>query len=136
MRKHFQRLAGVGAIAGLALGGLLIAPAGATPGYGPTNGYDWVRHGGSDTTYQMVDALATLWNEAAGCQLLDPTLHPAGPAYVLTNYPLDYFLFLAFLSDYYVLETDYGDRFEPLRGLPKRFDHGFPRYLYRFASSR
>ncbi len=40
---------------------------------------------------------------------------------------------LRFLLDYYVLDTDLGDRFEPLRCLPKPYDHGWPRYLYRFA---
>ena len=27
--------------------------------------------------------------------------------------------------------NDFGQRFEPLRGLPRRFNHGYPRYLYR-----
>jgi len=67
-------------------------------------------------------------------RLLDPVLHPNGPAYILTNYPLDYYPFLAFLTDDYTLGSDFGDRFAPLRVLPKRFDHGFPHYLYRFQA--
>ncbi len=66
-------------------------------------------------------------------RLLDPVINPTGPAYILTNYPLDVMIpALAFLTDYYVLETDYGERFRSLRVLPKRWDLGWPRYLYRY----
>jgi len=66
-------------------------------------------------------------------RLLEPALHPDTPkAYILSNYPLEYFPWLAFLKDYYVLESDLGNRFEPVRVLPKYFDHGWPRYLYRY----
>jgi hypothetical protein len=66
--------------------------------------------------------------------LLDPAIHPSmPPVYILANYPLEMFPWLAFLEEYYVLEADLGDRFEPLRVLPKHFDHGWPRYLYRYA---
>ena len=41
---------------------------------------------------------------------------------------------LAFLTDDYVLACDLGDRFAPLRVLPKRYDHGWPRYRYRNRS--
>jgi hypothetical protein len=67
--------------------------------------------------------------------LLDPALHPKGEAYILANKPLSGFPWLAFLEDYYVMEIDFGDRFEPLRVLPARWDHGWPRYLYRYAPS-
>ena len=63
--------------------------------------------------------------------LLEPSIDPGGPAYILANRPLETYPFLAFLEDYYVLESDYGDRFKALRVLPKRWDHGWPRYLYR-----
>jgi hypothetical protein len=72
-------------------------------------------------------------NHSVVRQLLEPAVNPRGVAYVLTNYPLEADPMLGFLNDYYVLESDLGDRFEPLRVLPKRFDHGWPRYLYRYA---
>lgn len=65
--------------------------------------------------------------------LLDPVIHPEENSYILANQPLENYAWLAFLTDYYVLETDFGDRFIELRSLPKRFDHGWPRYLYRYA---
>jgi len=36
------------------------------------------------------------------------------------------------LNETYTLEVDFGDRFKPLSVLPKRFFHGWPRYLYRY----
>lgn len=65
--------------------------------------------------------------------LLEPALHPSGEAYVLANHPLDAYPWIQFLEEVYVLETDFGDRFQPLRVLPARWDHGWPRYLYRYA---
>ncbi len=65
--------------------------------------------------------------------LLTPVTHPDGPAYILSNYPIDTsFAWLDFLTNYYVVQTDFGDRFAALKTLPKRFDHGYPRYLYRY----
>lgn len=66
-------------------------------------------------------------------QLTEPAIDPKGPAYILTSYPLEFDPILGFLNDYYVLDNDLGSRFEPLRVLPKRFDHRWPRYLYRYA---
>jgi hypothetical protein len=69
-------------------------------------------------------------------RLLEPAIHPAGAAFILANERLDaesWPQHLRFLLDYYVLETDLGQRFAPLRCLPKRYDHGWPRYLYRYA---
>lgn len=66
-------------------------------------------------------------------RLLDPALHPQGSAFILANYPLEVYPFLEFLKEDYVLETDFGNRFKPLRVLPKRWDQGWPRYLYRYA---
>jgi hypothetical protein len=64
--------------------------------------------------------------------LLDPVIHPAGNAYILMNYPLEDDPLLGFLLEYYQLETDLGERFAPLTTLPKRFNLGYPRYLYKF----
>jgi hypothetical protein len=67
-------------------------------------------------------------------RLLAPALRPERPAFILSNYPLEVLIpALSFLTDYYVLEADLGDRFRPLRALPKRWDAGWPRYLYRYA---
>jgi hypothetical protein len=64
-------------------------------------------------------------------QLAGPVVAPAGPAFILANQPLDRLAVLAFLERDYVLACDLGDRFMALRVLPKRYDHGWPRYLYR-----
>lgn len=64
-------------------------------------------------------------------RLAAPAVHPAGPAFVLTNQPLHAVDVLGFLQEDYVLACDLGDRFAALRVLPKRYDHGWPRYLYR-----
>lgn len=61
-------------------------------------------------------------------RLFAPVIDPEGPAYILTNQPLGW----ETLSQYYVLDTDFEDRFSALRTLPKRWDHGYPRYLYRY----
>jgi hypothetical protein len=68
-------------------------------------------------------------------KLLDSVIHPHGPAYILTSYPLENDPLLSFLSDDYRLEQDLGERFAPLSTLPKRFDLGYPRYLYEYVSS-
>jgi len=87
---------------------------------------DMIRGPGRDTHNQPITR-----------RLLEPALEPAGPAFILANYRLegDYSFpsHLRFLLDDYVLDADLGDRFEPLRCLRKRFDHGWPRYLYRYA---
>jgi hypothetical protein len=62
--------------------------------------------------------------------LLMPALDGTGPTYVLVNWPLEDTPLLEFLSQDYTLLADYGGRFTSLAGLPKRFDHGYPRYLY------
>jgi hypothetical protein len=64
-------------------------------------------------------------------RLTAPALRHAGPAFILANQPLETHAVLAFLTDDYVLACDLGDRFAALRVLPKRYDHGWPRYLYR-----
>jgi hypothetical protein len=64
--------------------------------------------------------------------LLDPVIHPDRTAYILMNYPLENDPLLGFLSDKYRLEVDFGDRFAPLKTLPRRFDLQYPRYLYKY----
>lgn len=64
-------------------------------------------------------------------RLLAPALDPHGPAFILTNEPLERYSFLCFLTGRYELTADFGDRYQALRPLPSRFDVGWPRYLYR-----
>lgn len=73
-------------------------------------------------------------NQPLTRRLLEPVAHPDQAAYILTNYPLrDVNPVLDFLVSRYVLVNDFGDRFEPLESLPKRWNNGWPRYLYRYA---
>jgi hypothetical protein len=75
----------------------------------------------------------TAADEARAYALLDPALHPAGNAYVLTAKLLPAMTPpVSLLSPHYALAQDYGTRFEALTGLPKRYSHGFPRYLYEY----
>ncbi len=64
--------------------------------------------------------------------LLEPMVHPAGRAYILTNIPLDQDSALSFLGDTYFLAEDLGTRFAALSALPKRYSLGWPRYLYAY----
>ena len=66
-------------------------------------------------------------------RFLEAVIQPIGPAYIFANYPLDKYPLLAFLGGYYVLEKDFQDEFIALRVLPKRWDHGWPRYLFRYV---
>jgi hypothetical protein len=66
-------------------------------------------------------------------KLLEPAIHPEGSAYILSNYPLGTYPWIEFLQEYYEIEEDFGDRFKPLRVLPARWDHGWPRYLYVYS---
>jgi hypothetical protein len=85
---------------------------------------DMVRGPGKDTRDQPVIR-----------GLLAPSIRPAGPAFLLTNHPIDGLMpVISFLKDYYVLDQDYGTRFEALRVLPGRWDHRWPRYLYRYQA--
>lgn len=65
--------------------------------------------------------------------LLEPLEQPANGGYLLLNQPLEDLALFAYLGEFYVLDTDFGERFAALRLPPKRFEHGYPRYLYRFA---
>ncbi len=72
-------------------------------------------------------------NQPLARELLAPLLAPESAAYVLSNLPLEDKDALAFLTESYVLETDFGDRFSALSAQPGRFFTGYPRYLYRYA---
>ena len=75
-------------------------------------------------------------DSALSRSILDPLRHPAMTAYVLTNHPLETLAPpVSELAGSYSLVTDYGPRFSSLAGLPRRFDHGYPRYLYRSAAA-
>ena len=69
------------------------------------------------------------------CRLLKPALFPNGPAYILMNNPFNECECIEILKKYYLLEKDFGDEFISLRVLPKRWEHGWPRYLYRYEGS-
>jgi hypothetical protein len=71
-----------------------------------------------------------LTNDPTIRTLLDPVVHPAGRAYILTNIPLEQDSALSFLTGEYVLEADLGARFQALSTIPKRYELGWPRYLY------
>jgi hypothetical protein len=64
--------------------------------------------------------------------LLDGAAKPGREWYVLTNHPLGELAPpVNELASSFVLVKDFGDRFATLRTLPRRFDQGYPRYLYR-----
>jgi hypothetical protein len=69
-------------------------------------------------------------------RVLDPVVHPQGSAFVLTNIPLERETPpVSLLARYYTLDRDFGDRFAALAGTPKRFNHGYPRFLYRYTGA-
>ena len=72
-------------------------------------------------------------NHPTTFRLLAPAIQPEGKAFILANVPLDVYPWLAFLEQHYRLKVDLGDRFIGLRTLPKRWDHGWPRYLYEYV---
>jgi len=63
--------------------------------------------------------------------ILKPVATAPAPAYLLLSHRLDKDRLLGWLGDDYVMQSDLGDRFAALRGLPHRFDVGPPRFLYR-----
>jgi hypothetical protein len=65
-------------------------------------------------------------------KLLASVIRPQKPAYIISPYRLESDSLLGFLAKYYVLDTDFGDRFKALSTLPKRFSNGWPEYLYRY----
>ncbi len=77
----------------------------------------------------------TAADSALSRRMLDPIRHPEITSYVLTNFPLATLAPpVSELAESYTLVTDYGPRFAALTALPRRFDHGYPRYLYRSVS--
>ncbi len=78
----------------------------------------------------------TASDSALARRMLDPIRHPEPTSYVLTNHPLATLAPpVSELAASYTLVEDYGGRFAALTALPRRFDHGYPRYLYRSAAS-
>jgi hypothetical protein len=70
-------------------------------------------------------------------RMLDPVRHPAAAAFILTNRPLATMSApVGELAASYTLVQDWGDRFESLEMLPRPWDSGWPRYLYRFTGTR
>jgi hypothetical protein len=68
---------------------------------------------------------------AAARALIDPVADAQGEAFILTNTPHTIETPpLNTLDGRYVLVEDFGTRFADLAGLPKRYDHKYPRYLY------
>jgi hypothetical protein len=75
-------------------------------------------------------------DSALSRSMLDPIRHPATTAYVLTNIPLATMAPpVSELANSYTLVQDYGTRFSSLTALPRRFEHGYPRYLYRSTAA-
>jgi 4-amino-4-deoxy-L-arabinose transferase-like glycosyltransferase len=75
-------------------------------------------------------------DSALARSMLDPLRNPSTTAFVLTNRPLATLSPpVRELAGSYSLVKDYGERFALLTALPRRFDHGFPRYLYRFTGA-
>jgi ABC-type phosphate transport system substrate-binding protein len=90
VRKPWKRLVAA-TIAGLAATtALAVGTAGAVPtpppAFPPNLKTDWIRMGGSDTTYFVMDDLALLYNQAVGCvimgtpQALDGSCHDTDPS--------------------------------------------------------
>jgi hypothetical protein len=81
----------------------------------------------------MRGARRTRADSALARRMLDPLLNPDTAAFVLTNKPLATLSRpVRELAGSYSLVKDYGERFALLAALPRRFDHGYPRYLYRY----
>jgi hypothetical protein len=77
----------------------------------------------------------TAADSALARQLIDPARHPEGVAFLLTNRPISMLSApVRELASSYRLVQDFGNRFAVLQPLPRPFDTGFPRYLYRSTS--
>ncbi|MEO8636990.1 MAG: glycosyltransferase family 39 protein [Gemmatimonadales bacterium] len=75
----------------------------------------------------------TAADSARALALLEPILHPAGEAWLLTDAPVEESQpVLRGLAATYVLDQDLGDRFKALIRLPHRSVARWPRYLYRY----
>lgn len=74
----------------------------------------------------------TAADSALARELMEPARHPAGVAFMITNRPLASLSAPTNeLAASYELVQDFGTRFAALEPLPRPFDTGFPRYLYR-----
>lgn len=78
---------------------------------------------------------ADLCDQPLTRDLLDPVIHPDGPAYILLEHPLEEDAMLSFLAQSYILEQDFGNRYMALRDSPKLLEVGWPTYLYRYTPS-
>lgn len=77
----------------------------------------------------------TAADSALARQLIDPARHPAGVAFLITNRPIATISApVSELAPSYTLVQDFGNRFAALEPLPRPFDTGFPRFLYRSTS--
>ena len=77
----------------------------------------------------------TAADSALARQLIAPARHPEGVAFLLTNRPISALSApVRELASSYKLVQDFGNRFAVLQPLPRPFDTGFPRYLYRSTS--
>ncbi|MGE5729955.1 MAG: hypothetical protein ACM34L_15220, partial [Gemmatimonas sp.] len=77
----------------------------------------------------------TAADSALARQLIDSARHPSGVAFMLTNRPIASLSApVRELAPSYTLVQDFGNRFAALEPLPRPFDTGFPRYLYRSSS--
>jgi len=79
---------------------------------------------------------ADLCDQPFARELLEPVLHPEGPAYILLEHPLEEDAMLSFLAASYVLDRDFGNRFVALRDSPKLLEVGWPTYLYRYDPTK
>lgn len=74
-------------------------------------------------------------DSALARQMMEPARHPSGVAFMLTNRPIASLSApVNELASSYMLVQDFGNRFAALEPLPRPFDTGFPRYLYRSTS--
>jgi hypothetical protein len=74
---------------------------------------------------------------ALALRLLESVRNPGGQAFLLNNRPLELTRPpVSSLAPSYKLARDFGDRFEPLAGTPRRFFHAWPRYLYLHVAPR
>ena len=77
----------------------------------------------------------TAADSALARSLMDPARHPAGNAFLLTNRPIESLSApMKELSASYALVQDFGNRFAALQPLPRPFNTGYPRFLYRSTS--
>lgn len=57
--------------------------------------------------------------------------NPSGTTYIISDAPLEGSVIFPFISQKYELVKDFGDQYEPIKSIPGRYYHGWPRYLYK-----